>query len=95
MEYKELSRRGLIRMCQDFDKETDDFLHSYLDEYGHRYEKIRFVEKVTDKCDDFGEAVHSSFNEFTDQVLDHSDKLVDSVIGTVTKKGIEFVGNLL
>ena len=86
MEYKELSRRGLIRMCKDFDKETDNFLHCYLDEYGDRYEKIRFVEKVTNKCDDFGEAVHSAFNDFTDEVMGKADVTVDGILGAVVKK---------
>ena len=49
--YEDLSRRGLIKLDHDFDKQNNGALSKYLAKHEDEYEDIRPVEKVIDCCD--------------------------------------------
>ena len=75
--YKDLSRRALIQLNQDFDSENENALKHYLDDHDGEYEKERFSEKVIDKCD----SIASTFGG------------CGSLLGTIAKKGASAIAN--
>ena len=49
--YEDLSRRGLIKLDHDFDKQNNGALSKYLAKHEDEYEDIRPVEKVVNCYD--------------------------------------------
>lgn len=89
MEYRNLSRRALIKLNNDYDVENQNALKTFLNEHSDEYEMIRPIEKVTEKTDELTEVVSAKFNEFKDKAMDKIDTLFDSTISSVAGGVIE------
>lgn len=59
-EYKDLSRRALIKLGNDFDKEHDGELMQYLNDHPDDYEDIRPIETIVQRTDQLVETVSAS-----------------------------------
>lgn len=80
--YEDLSRRGLIKLNNDFDDDNDAALLKYLTEKGDNYENIRFVESIINGADQVVDTVSSS--HIVKTILSkESNKVVDTVIDAV------------
>lgn len=81
MEYKDLSRRALIKLNNNFDKENDGILHNYLDDHQEDYEKARPVEALIEKVDDTKSAIASRSKSVVNQLLSRElDKVMNNVL---------------
>lgn len=86
MNYNELSRRGLIKLNNDFDQENDNALKNYLDAAeDDRYEGIRIFEQVAEEFDETSmksietvrEAISSMADSFIDKLADRLSPELD------------------
>lgn len=55
--YEDVSRRGLIKLCHDFDDSHDGELQCFLTDHSDEYENIRPVECVIDRADQIVETM--------------------------------------
>lgn len=81
--YESLSRRGMIQLAHDYDKDNDDGLKNYLqaaEETGSHYEEVRPVEQIIDKADKVAEKLSDAGSNIAYNLLDRmSDKLTEFV----------------
>jgi hypothetical protein len=83
VEYSDLSRRGLIKLSNDYDKSHNHDLSSFLNEEednGHSYERIRLPETFIAKWDD--------------QVKPGLETKLQDGVETMLEKGMDFLSNL-
>ena len=97
--YEDLSRKGLIKLGHDFDRDNDGALQHYLAEHGDNYQNIRPVESVIERVDQIVETVSAPIRRVKksaeendckktvvavlDAVADNAD-VIKSGIGVVT-----------
>ena len=81
--YRDLSRRGLIRLNQNFDAANDAALLDYLTEHGDDYENIRPVEKVIERFDTVKDTLSASKQGIRNAIIKESDRIMDAVINVL------------
>lgn len=92
--YEDISRRGLIKLGHDFDRDNEAALQRYLAENGDNYENIRTAEKVIVRADQIGETVKEAASKLRTAasgssgivkkiVIKEADKFLDTVIDAV------------
>lgn len=92
--YEDISRRGLIKLGHDFDRDNEAALQRYLAENGENYENIRTVEKVIVRADQITETVKEAASRLKTAasgssgivkkiIINEADKFIDTVISTV------------
>ncbi|WP_301067066.1 hypothetical protein [uncultured Duncaniella sp.] len=88
--YEDLSRRGLIKLGHDYDRDNDDALAKYLGEAeaaGSAYEEIRPAEAILDKADTMAQklsdagtsAAYSLLDRMTEKLTTFVDQLADDI----------------
>lgn len=95
--YKDLSRRALIKLGSDYDKENDEALINYLKDHNDEYESVRDVEKIIEKSDMICQTLKCNSSVLKDIAAKESGKILDSVIDAITSISAEtekIVGNL-
>ena len=88
-QYNELSRRGLIKLNNDFDHANNNALHEFLNGASESYEEIRPFEQIAQRADilydtlkDRGDAISKSMLDRVDHVF---DSIVESLVGEVDR----------
>ena len=86
--YNDLSRRGLIKLCNDFDKDNGNKLASYVNNKDTNYELTRIPEKVIDIGDGLIEVLEFAKETQTISKVHSLVTEVESMIKT-KKPGVE------
>lgn len=81
--YKDLSRRGLIKLNEDFDKENDDALLEYLNTTLNDYELIRPQEQRIADADEMKDAIKDTPKNIAKACKD--PEIAAGVIGEAVK----------
>lgn len=81
--YKDLSRRGLIKLNEDFDKENDDALLEYLNTTLNDYELIRPQEQRIVDADEMKDAIKDAPKNIAKAFKD--PEIAAGVIGEAVK----------
>lgn len=82
--YGQLSRRGLIKLNEDFDAKNDEMLLEYLKESGENYEEIRPVEKAVEYVDAVLDATDEARTGIKAIAAEEINKLLDNITDVVT-----------
>lgn len=94
-EYRELSRRGLIKMCMDYDIQNKDQLAAFLNSHARDYETIRAAELAIDKADQYAGVAMEAYDSFKKTAAKDSDatcsRLVARMAGKVVGKAVKTV----
>lgn len=89
-QYEELSRRGLIKLGHDYDRDNNDALANYLNQAestGSAYEEVRPAEVILDKADAVAQklsdagttAAYSLLDKMTEQLTSFVDSMADNI----------------
>lgn len=93
--YRELSRRGLINMCMDYDAQNKNQLNAFLQKHDGAYESIRAGELILEKTDQVTSAVCERFDRFKKDAIANEDakvnKLISKLAGGVVDAGTRLV----
>lgn len=88
--YRDLSRKALIKLNEDFDADNDGALLDYLtkkEENGECYEPILFIEKATARIDTLKEKVSNTTDSIaksdTNEAIKQAADAVSIIIDTV------------
>lgn len=82
--YEDLSRRGIIALNKDFDKDNNDILNNYLEANDEKYEGIRTIESVLAKVDKITNKAENSGELIKEAISNETNKFLDKVINTLT-----------
>ena len=89
--YKDLSRRALIKLSQDFDMDNDDALLRYLDkkleENPNTYESIRIPERVIVVADKTATEV----KRIGEDVIDKGGTLIAKITENLADSALTFI----
>lgn len=88
-DYRDLSRRGLIELNQDFDKDNENMLINYLHENEDEYENIRIIERVVDKCDKIKQSMSFAgigLKKAMEKGIDIAFEKASTVVSSVVEK---------
>lgn len=85
-EYKELSRRGLIKLNNEFDQANDHALHNFLNGDDRNYEEVRPYEQIAEKMDEVTEAVQMKGGVISTAIIDRANHIFDSMIAGLTEE---------
>ena len=90
--YEDLSRRAMIKLGHDYDKDNTNQLKTYFDEKDAQapYEDIRPIEKMTEQVDHLTETIKEnggalkraavkSVNNMLERVIDAVDNVISGV----------------
>ena len=83
--YEDLSRRALIKLGRDFDLDNDAILLEYLSQNADKYEDAHVVEKLIQKVYDVKDTFSDSGSIIKKTIIKESDKLLDTVIDTLSE----------
>lgn len=86
-DYKEISRRGLIKLNTDFDIDNDGQLKEYLNHSvanGRTYEEVRPYEQIVERLDDVTEALEGRVDAVSESMLERANKVFDSLIDAIS-----------
>lgn len=86
--YTDLSRRGLIKMANDFDDISDKELEEFLmtqTASGKPYEGIRPIEHFTEKLDDLGKDVGAATTRNLDKLFGHLSNKIPEALDMITE----------
>lgn len=86
--YQDLSRRGLIKLNEDFDNENEGKLLDYLSKNDDRYENVRTIEKIVERCDQVKD-------EFTGKASSGLQKIAAKGIDLALDKAVGSLNTLL
>ena len=86
MEYKDLSRRGLIKMNGDYDKTNDNKLKEFMNNSSTAYEEIRPYEQIAERLDDLTEAVEEKGGVVSDAIMGRVNHVFDSIITSMSEE---------
>lgn len=78
--YEDVSRRGLVKLCHDFDSDHDGELQNYFNAHSNEYENIRPVECVIERADQIAETMSGTVRRIKDAITNRDCK---SAVGTV------------
>lgn len=81
--YKDLSRRGLIRLGNDYDAANDNALHNFLNDGTRTYEGIRPFEEVAARADDVVDCLKDKGDEVSKSLVNRMNNVFDSMIGAI------------
>lgn len=81
--YNDLSRRGLIKLNNDFDRENNNSLKQFLNDNRSEYEGIRPHEKMFDKLDDVHDEIAIRGGVVASAVIKRMDKVFDRMMGKI------------
>lgn len=84
--YNDLSRRGLIKLNNDFDKTHNNDLHNFLNNSTNEYEGIRPIESIVDRMDEVGATIHGKGDIISKTMMDRVNHVFDSVITSLTEE---------
>lgn len=84
--YGELSRRGLIKLNNDFDKANENQLKNFLDSSDTEYEGIRPFEAIAERMDEVSEVVKKKSDTVSQAMMDRVNHMFDSVINSMTEE---------
>ena len=83
--YEDLSRRALIQLGTDFDKDNDAELLAYLSEKSDDYEGIRPVEKVIARVDELKDVACGSASIVKATLMKEADKMLDTTMNLLVE----------
>ena len=83
--YEDLSRRALIKLDHDFDRDNDAALLRYLADAEEPYEGIRIVERATVKVDNTMENIKDVAKRIKDAYAEN-ECFIGKVLDTVCSK---------
>lgn len=83
--YDNLSRRALIKLGKDYDQVSDAALLQYLTDHNGEYENIRPIEEVIDRVDQIRDTISGSSSIVKKTLAAEADKVLDTVIETLSK----------
>lgn len=92
--YHELSRRGLIKLGEDFDIENNNALKDYLLNHRDSYENIRAHEALVEKMDDAAAKAVARGGVVSDIVIKKLDKIFDKVMDKLEKDVIRLTDSI-
>lgn len=92
--YHELSRRGLIKLNEDFDLNHNNELKGYLLDRRDRYEDIRPHEALVAKMDDAAEKAKARGGVVSDIVIKKLDKIFDKVMDKLEKEVVRLTDSI-
>lgn len=92
--YHELSRRGLIKLNEDFDLNHNNELKGYLLDSRDRYEDIRPHEALVAKMDDAAEKAKARGGVVSDIVIKKLDKIFDKVMDKLEKEVVRLTDSI-
>ena len=84
--YGELSRRGLIKLNNDYDKANDNALNDFLDQHDGFYEEIRPYEQIAEKLDDVTETLQQKGSQVSNAMMDRVNHVFDAMINSMTEE---------
>ena len=79
--YNDLSRRGLIRLNNDFDLDNNNALKEYLNQRDGNYEGVRPLEQMMEELDNASEKVKIQGGVVSSAVIKRIDKVFDRMMG--------------
>lgn len=82
--YKDLSRRGLIKLNSDFDEANNNQLHDFLSDNEANYEGVRPVEKIIETCDSIRDSISGSGSLIKQGILKSVDSVLDTALNSIT-----------
>lgn len=83
-EYKEISRRGLIKLNTDYDKANDNSLHKFLNEPGREYEEIRPFEQISERLDEVAMVFEDKTDAVSQAMMNRVNHVFDNVVNAIT-----------
>ena len=92
--YHELSRRGLIKLNEDFDIENNNALKAYLLNHRDNYENIRAHEALVEKMDDATAKAVARGGVVSDIVIRKLDKIFDKVMDKLEKEVVRLTDSI-
>lgn len=92
--YHELSRRGLIKLNEDFDIEHNNELKGYLIDHRDNYENIRVHEALVQKMDDAAAKAVARGGVVSDIVIKKLDKIFDRVMDKLEKDVVRLTDSI-
>ena len=92
--YHELSRRGLIKLGEDFDLEHNNELKGYLLDHRNRYEDVRAHEVLVEKMDDAAAKAKARGGVVSDIVIKKLDKIFDKVMDKLEKEVVRLTDSI-
>ena len=92
--YHELSRRGLIKLNEDFDMEHNNELKGYLLDNRDSYENIRAHEALVEKMDDAAAKAVARGGVVSDIVIKKLDKIFDRVMDKLEKEVVRLTDSI-
>lgn len=78
--YNDLSRRGLIQLNEDFDNENEGMLLDYLSKNDDKYEGVRTIEQIVERCDNIKESMTSSGSGIKKALVKGIDFAIDKAV---------------
>lgn len=88
-QYEDLSRRALIKLNHDYDRDNDEALLKYLEEMDptENYEKVRMTERIVAT----GDHIYDTITGNTGAIKAVAKTAVDGMLD----KAVDFVGKLI
>lgn len=84
MNYNDISRRGLIKLNNDYDKANDNALHNFLNENNALYEHIRPFEQIAERLDGISETLKDKGDSVSNAMMDRVEHVFDSLVQSMT-----------
>lgn len=81
--YGQVSRRGLIKLNEDFDSANENMLLEYLKENDGKYEEVRPVEKAIEYVDSVANAADDAKTGIKGIAIEEVNKLLDKMTDVV------------
>lgn len=78
--YRDLSRRGLIQLNEDFDNENEGMLLDYLSKNDDKYENVRTIEQIVERCDQVKESMTTTGSSFKKALVKGIDFALDKAV---------------
>lgn len=81
--YEGLSRRGLINLNHDFDKDNNNMLKEYLGDNEAGYEEIHPYEEVIDRMGDVSDALQDRMDTVSKSMVFRLNNVFDSLVESI------------
>jgi len=84
--YNAFSRRGLIKMNNDYDKVSNGALHNFLEDKEDNYEEVRPFEQIAERLDEVTETIQERGGMISNAMMDRVNHVFDSMIAGMTEE---------
>lgn len=78
--YKDLSRRGLIRLNRDYDDKSDNALFDFYQEHSDEYEGVRPFEQIVERVDELSDKLKDKKDTVSESMMSRIDSVFDGVV---------------